>query len=173
MGFFSKKITTDKIVESLVGFFDTIHTSYLEGIKDLLKGEEKLINKEQDKELLVISMCTIMHSIFSAFGEIKKTEIIIGKFQHDIFNKYFTNIEEKEKFKKLLWERSNEYFKTIDYKNKDFAINLGQIFCAHFFGKKEDGSHFGIATVMGMLFFNQAINVKKFLDEIKSKYEII
>ncbi len=37
MGFFSKKITTDKITESLIGFFDAGYSSLINGPKDLLK----------------------------------------------------------------------------------------------------------------------------------------
>lgn len=173
MRFFSKKITTDKITESLLGFFDAGYSSLVNGFKDLLKKEQESINKEQNKELLVIPILAIVRAVLAAFGDTPKTKNIIGKFQHDIFNKYFKDEEEKNQFSELFWERCNEYSKILNPENKDLGIQFGQIFCTHFFGKEEDGNHLAIMTFVGGSFFNEMINIKKFLDEVLSKFEVI
>lgn len=173
MGFFSKKITTDKITESLLGFFDAGYTSLTYGLKDLLGEKQESINKEQNKELLVVPMLAIIRAVLTTFGDTPKTKNIIGRFQHDIFNKRFIDVEERKQFGELFWERCDEYSKILNPENKDLAIQFGQIFCTYFFGKEEDGSHMGIMTFVGMSFLNEMIEVKKFLDEVLSKYEII
>ncbi len=173
MGFFSKKITTDKITESLVGFLDVGYNSLVNGFKDLLGKEQESINKEQNKELLFVPMLAIIRAVLSAFGDTSKTKNIIGRFQHDIFNKYFADTKERKQFEELFWERCDEYSKILNPENKDLGIQFGQIFCTHFFGKKEDGSHLAIMTFIGVTFLNEMIETKKFLDEVLSKYEVV
>lgn len=173
MGFFSKKITTDKITESLLGFFDSGYSSLINGFEDLLKKKQESINKEQNKELLVIPMLAIIRAVLAAFRDTPKTKNIIGKFQQDIFNKYFTDAEEGKQFGELFWERCDEYSKILNSENKDLDVRFSQIFCTHFFGKEEDGSHLAIMTFIGGSFFNEMINIKKFLDEVLFKFEVI
>lgn len=61
----------------------------------------------------------------------------------------------------------------MNSENKDLAIQIGQIFCTHFFGKEEDGSHLAIIMVVGGSFLSTMIETKKFLEEVLSKYEVI
>lgn len=172
MGFFSKKITTDKITETLIGFSDTNYNSLVNGLRDLLKEENRSINKEQNKELLIVSMLAIIRAVLATFGDTAKTKNILGKFQHDIFNKYFTDAEEKKQFEGLFWQRCNEYSKILNFENKNLGIQFGQIFCTHFFGKK-NGSHLAITAFIGASFLSEMIETKKFLDEVLSKFEIV
>ena len=58
MGFFSKKITTnkittDKITETLMEFFETDYNSLVDGIKGMIEKEQGPITEEQNKELLI------------------------------------------------------------------------------------------------------------------------
>lgn len=173
MRFFSKKITTGKIAESLTGFFDAGYGSLVVGLKDTFKDQQISIDKEQDKELIAVPMFAIIRAVLTTFGDSPATKNIIGKFQHNIFNNYFKDTEEKNKFEELFWKRCDEYAKILNPENKDLAIQFGQIFCNHFFGKEEDGSHLVIMMLIGGLFLNQMIKTKKFLDEVLSKYEVI
>lgn len=172
MGFFSKKITTEKIAKSLAGFFDAGYGALVVGLKDTFKDQQISIDKEQDKELIAVPMFAIIRSVLTTFGDSPATKNIIGKFQHDIFNNYFKNAEERNKFGELFWKRCDEYSKILNPVNKDLAIQFGQIFCNHFFGKEEDGSHLRIMMFIGGSFLNQMIETKKFLDEVLSKYEL-
>jgi len=172
MGFFSKKVKTDTIAESLLGFFDIGYGSLVLGFKDSFKDKKIVIDAEKDKELLVVPMFAIIRAVMSAFGDTPQGKNIIGKFQHDIFNKYFKDAEEKNQFGELFWKRCDEYSKILNPDNKDIAIQFGQIFCNHFFGKEEDGSNLDIMMFVGSSFLNLMVETKKFLDEILSKTEV-
>jgi len=171
MGLFSKKITTDNISDSLIKFFEMGYGSIVVGFKDTLK--EQNISNEQDKELIAVSMFAIIHAVLAEFGKSDITRKILGKFQHDIFNTYFKDPEERAKFGELLGDRGSEYNEILTAENKDVVIQVGQIFCNHYYGKLEDGSHLAMMTLVGSMFFDIGVNTKKFLDEILSKYETI
>lgn len=172
MGFFSKKITTDIIIASLVSLVNTHHSSFVNGFKDLLKKEQGTISKEQDKELLIIPMLAIIRAVY-ALGDTPEIARIIGGFSYEIFNQYYPDAEERKKFEKLFNERLTEYYKIFDPEDKDLAIHLGQIFCTHFFGEEEDGSHLAMMMFVGTSFLTVTIETKKFLDKISSSYEIV
>ncbi|MFA5745086.1 MAG: hypothetical protein WC887_02635 [Candidatus Paceibacterota bacterium] len=171
MGFFSKKITTDKITKALVGFFDAGYNSLLTA--DTFKEQQISINKEQGKELFVVPMFAIIQAVIATFGDTAKTKYILGKFQYDVFNKYFKDAEERDQFRELFSKRCDEYSEILNPENKDLAIQFGQIFCTHFFDKEEDGSHLVVMLLVGMLFVGQMIEDRKFLNEISSHYEIV
>lgn len=173
MSIFSKKITTDKISESLKGFFDVGYSSLVVGLKDTLKDFHIKINKEQDKELITVTMFAIIRAVITSLGNSPAIKNIIGKFQSDIFNEYFKDTRERDKFKELFWKRCDEYSEILNPENQDLALQFGQIFCNNFFGKEENGSHLAIMMLIGSSFLNQMTETKKFLDEISSKYEII
>ena len=173
MGFFSKKITTDRIAESLGGFFDIGYGSLVVGFKDSFKEKNIIIDEEKDKELLAVPMFAIIRAVMSTFGDTPHGKNIIGKFQHDVFNKYFKNEEIKNSFGELFWKRCDEYSEILNPENKDMAIQFGQIFCNHFFGKGEDGSNLDIMMFVGSSFLSLTIKTKKFLDELLSKAEIV
>ncbi|TSD06229.1 MAG: hypothetical protein Greene07147_88 [Parcubacteria group bacterium Greene0714_7] len=171
MRFFSKEITTDKIAESLVGFFDADYDSLVTA--DIFKDQQISINKEQNKELIVVPMFAIIRAVIATFGDTLKTKHILGKFQYDILNKHFKDAEERSQFSELFSKRCDEYSEILNPENKDLAIQFGQIFCTHFFDKEEDGSHLVVMLLVGMMFAEQMIAGKKFLDEVSSHYEII
>lgn len=172
MGFFSKKITTEKIAESLSGFFDAGYGALVVGLKDISKNQQVSVGKEQDKELIAVPMCAIIRAVLTTSGDSPATENIIGKFQYDVFNQYFKDVDERNKFGELFWQRCNEYSKILNPDNKDLAIQFGQIFCNHFFGKEENGGHLAIMMFIGESFLNQMMETKKFLDEVLSEYEL-
>lgn len=172
MGLFSKKITFEKIAESLSGFFDAGYGALVAGLKNMPKDQQVLISEEQDKELISVPMFAIIRAVLATFGDGPVMKSIIGKFQHNIFNQYFKDTNERDKFGELFWQRCDEYSKILNSDNKDLPVQFGQIFCNHFFGKEEDGSHVAITMFIGGSFLNQIIETKKFLDEILSKYEL-
>ena len=172
-GDFSKKVTTDKITELLDGFFDAGYGSLVVGLKDSFKDEIGKIEEAEDRELMIIPMFAIIRAVMASFGDTPQVQNIIGKFQHDIFGKYFKEKERIEQFGEIFWQRCDEYSKVLNPENKDLAIQIGQIFCTHFFNKEEDGNHLGIMMVIGGSFLSTTIEAKKFLDEISSKYEIV
>ena len=81
--------------------------------------------------------------------------------------------KKKNKFGELFWKRCNEYSEILNPENKDLDIQFGQIFCHHFFNKEEDGSHLAIMMLVGASFLTTMVEVKKFLDEVLSNYEIV
>jgi len=171
MGFFSKKITTDNIADSLIKFFEMGYGSMVISFKDILK--EQNISDEQDEDLIAVSMFAIIYAVLVKLGKSDITEKVLGKFQHDIINTYFKDSEERFKFNELLGNRGDEYNKILTVDNKDAVIQIGQIFCNHYYGNLEDGSHLTMMTLVGSTFFNIGVNTKKFLDEILSKYKTI
>jgi hypothetical protein len=171
MGFFSKKITTDNIADSLIKFFEMGYGSMVISFKDILK--EQNISDEQDKELIAVSMFAIIHAVLAEFGKSDIARKILEKFQHDIINTYFKYPEEKVKFNELLGDRGSEYNKILTVDNKDAVIQIGQIFCNYYCGNLEDKNHLTMMTLVGSTFFNIGVNTKKFLDEILSKYKNI
>jgi len=174
MGFFSNKITTDKITETLIKFFETSYGSLVVGLKESFKNEaESSINEEQDKELMVVAMFAVTKAVLVAFGDTQKTKDILGKLQHDAFKTYFKEDEERKQFGELLWKRAGEYSQVLTADNKDLDIQFGQIFCTHYFGKDEDESHLAMMTFVGQSFLNTMVETKKFLDEVSSKYDIV
>lgn len=166
-----EKITTDKITEDLIKIFKIGYGSLIMDFKNTLK--EQNVSNEQNKELIAISMLAIIRAVLVAFGKSENTKSIMGKFQHDIFNTYFKNEEGKNNFSELLWNRSSEYNKVLTAENKSAVIQVGQIFCNHYYGKLENGSHLGMMTLIGSMFFNIGVNTKKFLDEVLLKCEIV
>lgn len=173
MGFFSKKITTNKINEALVEFFNAGYAPLLINLKDLLEDGQKSLTSEQGKELMVVPVFAVIKAVLVAFGDTPQTKKILGKFQHDIFSKYFKDEDEKNKFSEIFWKRCDEYSKILNLENKDLDIQFGQIFCSHFFGKEEDGSHLAIMMLVGGMFIGVMIETKKFLDETLSRYEVV
>lgn len=171
MGFFSKKITIDNVTDTLIKFFEMGYGSMVVAFKDQLK--EKTISNEQEKELIAVTMFAIIHAVLVKFGKSDITGKVLGKFQHDIINTYFKDPEERVKFNELLENRGDEYNKILTVDNKDVVIQIGQIFCNHYYGNLEDGSHLTMMTLVGSTFFNTGLNTKKFLDEILLKYKTI
>lgn len=172
MGLFSKKIKKDEIVNSLMATFAASRDSILKGvIESVEEGAE--ISNEQDHEIMIIAMLSNIHPIKMAFGDNPVGGYIIGKLQDNIFNLYLFSDEERENFKTKFWERCKEYYEVYKPGNKDMALQIGQIFCTYFFGKKEDGSHVAMMYLIGATFIKIQIEVKKTLDEILSTYEIV
>ena len=118
-------------------------------------------------------MFAVISAVLVTFGQSDITKRILGKFQHDIFNTYIKEPKEREKFGDLLGDRGSEYNEVLTIENKDVAIQIGQIFCNHYYGKPEDGSHLAMMTLVGSMFLNVMRNTKTTLDEISSQYEII
>lgn len=170
---FSKKVTTEKIIGSLAGFFDAGYGSLVVGLKDSFKDELGPISEEQDRELIAVPMFAIIRAIMPALGDTTQAQNIIGGFQHEVFNKYFKDTEKRNQFGEMFWRRCDEYSTVLHPENKDLAIQIGQIFYTHFFGKEEDGSHLAMMMVVGGSFLSTMTETKKFLDEILSKYEIV
>ncbi|MFA5387434.1 MAG: hypothetical protein WC322_03485 [Candidatus Paceibacterota bacterium] len=173
MGFFSKKITTEKIIETLADFFDAGYGALVIGLKEKLKDENISIDENQDKELMVVSLFAVMKAILITFGDCLQTKNIIGGLQHEVFDEYFKDNEQKNKFGELFWQRCNEYSQILKPDNEDLIIQFGQIFCNNFYKKEEDGSHLKMMMLVGGLFVNELAETKKFLEEVSSKYEIV
>ncbi len=172
MRFFSKKITTDRIVVSLIGLFEISYNSLMVNFKDSFRDKQIIIDQERNKEILVVPMFAIIRATMLAFGDTFQTKDIIGKFQHDIFNKHFQDVEEKNQFGKLFWERCNEYSEILYSDEKNIVPQFGQIFCNHFFNKQDDISNADIMFFIGEWFLKIGIDVKKLLDQISSQTEI-
>lgn len=173
MGFFSNKITTDKVVKTLEKLFETSYGSLVVGLKESFKNEAQVISEEQDKELMAVAMFSVMRSVLVTFGDTQKTKDMLGKLQHDVFKTYFEKDEERKQFGELLWERADEYSQVLRADNKDVVIKLGEIFCTHYFGEGESRSRFVVMSFIGASLLNTSIETKKFLDEVLSKYEIV
>jgi hypothetical protein len=172
MGFFSKKIKKDEIVNSLVATFAVSRDSLLKGVIESVEDGTEMSN-EQDHEIMILALLSNIHPYKITFGDSPTGGYIIGKFQDAVFNMYLFSEREREDFKEKFWTRCKEYYEVYKPDNEDMAIQIGQIFCTHFFGKKEDGSHAGMMFVIGAIFLKIQIEVKKTLDEILSKYEVV
>lgn len=170
MGLFSKKITTDNISDTLIKFFEANYGFLVVGFKDKL--EEKNISNEQDKELVAVSMFPIIHVVLAEFGASSITKNILGRFQHKIIKAYFKNSETREDFVGLLGDRGNEYNKILTAGDEDVVIQLGQIFCNHYYRETEGRGHSATMILVGSTFLNLEVNTKKFLDEVTLKFTI-
>lgn len=69
MGFFSQKITADKLAESLAGLFDASYKGLSEKVRGLLVDTEKF-NESQNQELLAVSLAAVVYSVFKSLEEI-------------------------------------------------------------------------------------------------------
>lgn len=172
MGFFSKKIKKEEIVSALVANFAVSRDSLLKGLVESVEAGTEISN-EQDHEIMILALLSNIHPYRITFGDDPNGKHIIGKFQDTVFNMYLFSEKEREDFKKKFWERCKEYYEVYKPDNEDMAIQIGQIFCTHFFGKKEDGSHVGMMFVIGAIFLKIIIEVKKTLDEILAEYEVV
>lgn len=173
MGFFSKeKITTEKITETLLDFFDADNKSLLGGIKKL--DEKILISKEQQKELLVLPVMATIIAVNSAFGNTQITKNILDKFYNNILDRYFKETGEKEKFNDLYYERNKEYSEALRIEAEGVnQIALGKIFCNNFFKEKETGKNLPIMLFVRGSLSTEMVYRKEFLDEVLSKFEIV
>jgi hypothetical protein len=172
MGFFSKKITTDKINEALLGLFDAGYDSLVMRLKDSYGDEVGRAGEMQDRELITIPMFAIIKGVTMAFGNMPEAQNVIGKFQHDISSRYFK--ETGDQFRETFWQRCDEYSQVLRSENKDLAIQVGQIFCTYFWGDdKENGDHLAIMMFVGGMFVSIMLETKRFLDEVSSNYEIV
>ena len=172
MGFFSKKIKKDEIVNALIANFAVSRDSLLKGVVELVENGTEISN-EQDHEIMILALLSNIHPHRITLGDGPTGEYIIGKFQDAVFNMYLFSEKEREGFKTKFWGRCKEYYEVYKPGNKDMALQIGQIFCTYFFGKKEDGSHTGMMYFIGSAFLKIQIEVKKTLDEILSNYEVI
>lgn len=171
MGFFSKKITTDKLTDSLVSFFDNNYFFLVKGMKDFYNGKIS-ISSDQDKEIIIVAFLTILHPIMTTFaGEAGRQ--ILSRTQSKLFDQYFPDKAQLESFQKLFYPRCSEYYKIMKSGNNDLALQFGQIFCTNFFGKEADERQFAIMMLVGEVFVSQMSGVKKFLDDISEKFEIV
>ncbi len=173
MEMFSKKITTDQVTEYLLGLFNTGYGAIVKGLKETLGNSQMSISDEQNQELIMLTMFAILRPTITLFKDAPFAKDIIGKFQNDIFNKYFKDANEREKFGELFWKRCEEYSQVLKPDNEDFIIQVGQIFCDHFFGEKESLKHAATMMFIGSCFANIMIDIKKFLDELTSQYKIV
>ena len=119
-----------------------------------------------------VALLTVLHPIMATFdGETYKQ--ILGKTQSKLFDKYFPDKEQLESFQKLFYPRCKEYYEIMKPENNDRLLQFGQIFCTKFFGKEADESQFAFMMLIGGIFVTQMNSVKKFLDEILEKFEIV
>jgi hypothetical protein len=173
MGIFSKTITTEKIGQFLAGFFDAGYDSLVIGLKDIFKDQGISISEEQEKEIMMVPFLAIARAIYASLGKSEAGNSIVEKFKSTLLSEYFKNYEEGNIFLELFLKRSQEYSQVLKADNEDFAIQFGQIFCDHFFEKKEGIKHAVIMYFIGASFCRFGIESKKFLDEIISKYTLI
>lgn len=174
MSLFSRKITSDTIIKTLEEFFDVGYASLVSGLKNNFKKQEIKIDTERDRELIAVSVFSIVQPVLTTLGESPITEEIVGKFQKNIFNKYFQKPEEKNKFGELFWKRCDEYSRTLDCADsKNLALQIGQVFVNHFLNAKEAGNHLAMMMFMGGCIVNHMVETKKFLNEILSRYELV
>ncbi|OGN20520.1 MAG: hypothetical protein A2910_01985 [Candidatus Yanofskybacteria bacterium RIFCSPLOWO2_01_FULL_39_28] len=173
MGFFTKeKITTEKITETLLDFFDADYQSLIDGIKKL--DDKILISEEQQKELLVLPVMATIITVNSAFGNSEITKNILDKFYRDILSKYFQKSGEIEQFNDLYYERNKEYSEALRIEAKGVnQIALGKVFCNNFFKEKETGKNLPIMLFVRGSLSAYMINKKEFLDSLSSKFEIV
>ncbi len=172
MGFFSKNLSKDTIAEDLVATFAVSRDSLLKGVTESVEDGSEISN-EQDHEIMILALLANIHPYIITFGDDSNGKYIIAKFQDAVFNTYIFDKKEREDFKKKFNERCKEYYEAYRSDNEDVAIQIGQIFCTHFFGKKEDGSHTGMMFVVGAIFLKIQIEVKKTLDEILANFVIV
>ena len=174
MGFFSQKITADKLTESLAGLFDASYNGLSEKVRGLLVGTE-ILNENQNQELLAVSLAAVVYSVFKSLEETPAKRYVIGKLQSDVFNQHFLSPEKRSVFATAFSTRVREYTEVLNSENRDAAIQIGEIFYTHFGGKKDgvDNLKLKITVFVGSAFLHFAIETKKYLDEVVSKYEIV
>jgi len=166
-----KKITADKIAYALEGFLDNDYKMFINHLKDLTK-EKIVIDKQKSKEIMALFMFAICQATIRTLGDTSVTKYIMGKFQADIFNHAFEDSKERESFKNLFQERVNEYSEVFYAENKSLDVQIGQIFCRHFWGK-DDIKQAPMMMAVGYFFLTTMLETSNFLKEILTSYEII
>jgi len=171
--FFPKKITADKITETLKEFFDIGYGSLASGIKDVFKDQNISINKDQDRELITVVILAIMRGVTASFGEITMAKNITDKLQSNIFNEYFKNIEERKKIEEIFLTRRDEYSEILNLENENSQIQFVKIFCTHFFGKEKNETNVALMAFIAGFFSEETITIRNFLDGISAKFKVI
>lgn len=171
--FFPKKITADKIIETLNEFFDIGYGSLASGIKDVFKNQNISINKDQDRELITIVALAIMRGVVASFGETTVSKNITDKLQSNIFNKYFKDVEERKKVEEIFLMRRDEYSEILNLENENSQIQFVKIFCTHFFGKEKNETNVALMAFIAGFFSDETITIRNFLDGISAKFKVI
>jgi len=160
----SLKIITKLLIDS----FNVRYKTVTKELKDFLEDEQYQMDNDQEKESMILSMMGIVWSVYSVFTEAEAKDII-DNFKTVILDKYFSGAEEKEEFEKLFLERWDEYAEALDPKNENIVIQVGRIFCDHFFVTKAKVVVMGL---VGMSFLSSTNEVKKSLEKIRNETKI-
>jgi len=168
---FSKKIKTEKIVETLVSFLDRDYDLLKAELRKLFEKEQKVIGSTQNRELLAILMFSTTRSILSALGGLPETETIIGEFQHSIFYKYFVRKKPREEFQNLFWERYERYSQIMSSGSGEIVIYLGGEFSRHLFGDEE--VDLSVAILIGGSSISIMTSIAGFLNEVRERFKIV
>lgn len=118
----------------------------------------------QMKEIIILSVVNIAWPVYAVFTE-GEAKDVIENLKNEILNKYFSNSIEREGFEKLFWERWDEYAEVLDPNNENLILQIGGIFCDHFFGTRV--SKVDIMGMIGMSFISSSKEIKHKLEEIK------
>ena len=79
MGFFTKKIKKDEIVNALIANFAVSRDSLLKGVVESVEGGTEISN-EQDHEIIILALLSNIHPYRITFGDSPIGGYIIGKF---------------------------------------------------------------------------------------------
>lgn len=157
--------TLKGVTELLVDSFNARYKTATNMSQDLLENKQSKMDNDQEKELMILSLMEIIWSVYAVFTEAEAKDII-DDFRTVILDKYFSDLNEKKEFEKRFWERWDEYAEVLDPKNENLILQIGGIFCDHFFGTRV--SKVNIMGLVGMNFLSYAKEIKKSLEKIKS-----
>jgi len=158
----SWRIKLKSITESLVIFLDHKFDAKKGLVYEFINSDSLSTNTDQEKELLSLSFVEIVWSIYSVFSE-SEAKDIIEELKSSVLQKYFPDTAEKEKLDKLFRERWDEYAQVLDSRNKNLILQVGGIFCDHFFGTRI--SKVEIMGLIGMSFIASAKEAKQLLEK--------
>lgn len=154
-----------EVTELLVDSFKARHKTATKTFRDLLENGQSKMDNDQEKELMILSLMEIVWSVYAVFTEAEVKDII-DDFRTVILDKYFPDSKEKKEFEKRFWERWDEYAEVLDPKNENLVLQIGGIFCDHFFGTRV--SKVNVMRLVGMNFLSYAKEIKKSLEKIKN-----
>lgn len=150
------------VTELLIDSFDARYKVTTKLLRDFLDRGQDQINGGQKKEIILLSMMETAWSVYAVFTEAEAKDVI-ESFKVAIFDKYLPNAKEREGFEKLFWKRWDEYAEILDPKNENLILQIGGIFCDHFFGTRI--SKVEVMGLVGMSFVSSSKEIKKSLEK--------
>lgn len=173
-GLSKKRISAEQIADLLVGFLDK--EKLIASYKDFLKVNT--ITSNQLREIYIFNMHATVYAIQSSIDSKELTQKIIDLYNTKAIHQLdASNHKSQTAIMEVVNSRYKKYFEIIqdaeNIKSEKLFFILAIEFLNIFFQDKNNNSGTTMTMLHSVLYTNQIVGIKSFLDEIQIKYQIV